>query len=222
MLLDWWERQKNSLNFIPVLYTKNQTQGIGQKNRTWYSDNGSLTFSVILPVHEIISLTPLEISLLIRNFISTSHNIELQLKWPNDLVDTQNKKYGGILCHSRNHHVVIGIGLNLYPAQENLISHLNAGYLFSNPSFNPQDFLNSLLIYLQTNRYQNSELVRDNWMKHCNHRNKQVSLDDEGKKIKGQFLGIGQFGEALIQSEFQKIQTVTNGSLTIDQPSNSN
>jgi len=198
-----------------VVYCPNQLQGIGQKNRTWVSNAGSLTFSLIAVTHEMLSLTPLELALLCRNFIFDTFQIDLKLKWPNDLVDVQNKKYGGILCHSRRKFVVAGIGLNLFPIENQKLEQFQIGYIFSKKTMDNFNFLLQLVEYIVTHRYKDSAQISNDWIAHCSHLNKLVRLEDEAQKISGTFLGLGKFGEAQVLDQAGKIHHITNGSFTI-------
>lgn len=198
-----------------MFYSPNQQQGIGQKNRTWLSNFGSLTFSIILPTHEMLSLTPLELALLCRNFFYDQYKIELKVKWPNDLVDSQNKKYGGILCHSRRNQVVAGIGLNLFSTADKSLDDYQIGYVFEKKILDNYELLLQLVKYLVSNRYNNSAQIHQDWLKHCSHMNKIVRLDDEAQSVTGTFLGIGTFGEALVKDQAGKLHHITNGSFTI-------
>ena len=103
-----------------IVITDNQYEGKGRNNRHWLSiSNKSLTFSIlinkIIPA-ELIAWIPLIVSISIEKALS-NFNINITLKWPNDLI-LDNKKLGGILCESKIignslKKIVIGIGLNI-------------------------------------------------------------------------------------------------------------
>ena len=120
--MNWWEHYPRELNFTPVVHCSRQMAGFGQKNKAWISDEGSLTFSCILSPQSIATWTPLEVALLCRNFLQEHYHLFCHLKWPNDLVDQNGYKLGGIICHMRNNFVVVGIGLNLFPLTNPLLS----------------------------------------------------------------------------------------------------
>lgn len=216
ILLDWWESHNKPLNYIPVLYSHTQTGGIGQKNRPWLSNRGSLTFSFVITTQEILSWTPLEIALICRNFFSENFKIDLKLKWPNDIVDSKNIKYGGIICHSRNQHVVVGIGLNLFPVEDQKLQDMQVGYLFKHEKNQTFQILSELIEYIVTHRYTNPKSIEQDWLEHCNHLNKSITVIDAHKKIIGIFKGLGHFGEALVQNDESQTLSITNGSFTVN------
>jgi len=102
-----------------VVVCGEQTKGKGTGKKTWYSIPGKgLYFSVILfPSRLDLSLLPLTASLAVRDTVLHELNIEISLKWPNDLM-YQTRKIGGILCESSFsgktlNYSIIGIGINV-------------------------------------------------------------------------------------------------------------
>jgi BirA family transcriptional regulator, biotin operon repressor / biotin---[acetyl-CoA-carboxylase] ligase len=106
-----------------LLVARTQTAGRGRAGRNWYSAAGSsLTFSLAWkfgrPVHALMGL-PLAAGVALANALAT-FNVEVALKWPNDVL-FEGKKLAGILIESAsaNHGspevswAVIGIGINI-------------------------------------------------------------------------------------------------------------
>jgi BirA family transcriptional regulator, biotin operon repressor / biotin---[acetyl-CoA-carboxylase] ligase len=95
-----------------------QQSGRGQWGRTWVSPPGGLYLSVAIAPHipadesaQLTLCTALGVAQALR-----SHNIPIDLKWPNDLL-LQGKKFGGILTETsirggKIELAVIGMGLN--------------------------------------------------------------------------------------------------------------
>ena len=103
-----------------------QTAGRGRHGRTWFSPLGGLYVSVVL--HQTTSPTvTLMAGVAAAEGVRTATGVEVELEWPNDLVTTggagdapipRRQKLGGILCETGPHDtVVVGIGLNLSPAE---------------------------------------------------------------------------------------------------------
>ncbi len=226
MLIHWLENYSKDINFIPVLHTPDQTSGVGQKDRVWKSDEGSLTFSFILAPQIIPTWTPLEMALLVRSFIQKKFTLSLQLKWPNDLVDSQGKKYGGIICHMRKNKVVIGIGLNVfntYKMNEQNDDQYFPGYILENSKvIDLISVLHELIEFICSHRYQDAKDISTDWLTYCAHHKKNVCIKDNHQFTEGVFLGLGDFGEAKILDKSGAEIKVTNGSLTFDKSSNSN
>ncbi len=105
---------------IPLLViTSNQTSGRGQRGNVWWSDQGSLTFSVVFD-GDLIK-TPGLISFAAAIAVSRAIQAENaaldpKLKWPNDIY-LANRKIAGILIESfikRGRRLfVVGIGINV-------------------------------------------------------------------------------------------------------------
>ncbi len=103
-----------------VILADRQLQGRGRQGRSWFSDPGSLTFSVLLrppisPMH-----APLYTLLAGVSVAEALPEVQgLWVKWPNDLW-IGDQKAGGILCEleasaGKVAAIVVGIGLNLTP-----------------------------------------------------------------------------------------------------------
>ncbi len=101
-----------------LLVAKHQSAGQGRLGRRWHSGNGSLTFSLGMP------LTPKDwsgLSLAVGLSVAQSLHPDIMLKWPNDLWWNKRKLAGiliettdrGLLSEKASRYVVIGIGLNI-------------------------------------------------------------------------------------------------------------
>lgn len=108
-----------------VLVAEAQTAGRGRRGNQWLSPFGTnLYFSFYWSLQRGIQAAmglSLVIGVAVADLLQQLLNIELQLKWPNDLyIDGQ--KVGGILVElaGQGHascDVVIGLGLNIYLAE---------------------------------------------------------------------------------------------------------
>jgi len=103
-----------------------QTAGRGRRNRPWHgSDTGSLLFSLALPWRRdpaAGAAVTLACGLAVAECLS-AHGVDVQLKWPNDVL-LGGRKLAGILTQMAEdprgaRTLVIGMGLNLVvePAQ---------------------------------------------------------------------------------------------------------
>jgi BirA family biotin operon repressor/biotin-[acetyl-CoA-carboxylase] ligase len=96
-----------------------QTAGRGSRGRRWQSPRGGLWLSVLLrPAKEATELLSLRAGLAVAGALERAHpQIELRIKWPNDLF-WRDRKVGGVLCEARwsgesPAWTVVGVGLNL-------------------------------------------------------------------------------------------------------------
>ncbi len=93
-----------------------QTAGRGRFRRRWFSDRDSLTASFLLHTDETAFPDPKYVTptagLAAAIAIERITGLEVQIRWPNDIIH-QQRKLAGLLCESRHHAVVIGLGLNV-------------------------------------------------------------------------------------------------------------
>jgi BirA family transcriptional regulator, biotin operon repressor / biotin---[acetyl-CoA-carboxylase] ligase len=105
-----------------VYFADEQRTGRGRGDHSWHSAPGEgLYVSVLLrpsiaPAH--LPLIPLAAGLAAASAISIASNLEIDVRWPNDLL-VGERKTGGILVESKTEgndvsFVVIGIGINVH------------------------------------------------------------------------------------------------------------
>lgn len=103
-----------------VIIANRQTAGIGTHGRCWYSGSDNIAMSIIYkPNCDITKLDGITINIAksIQEAISELYNIELKIKYPNDLL-LNNKKICGILTEintisKRVNYLIISIGFNV-------------------------------------------------------------------------------------------------------------
>src|SRR3954471_14867959 len=108
-------RKQHKLFAPAIVLTPHQIAGRGRGSNTWWSGDGSLTVTFVLPVqdHRLPHQIPLIAGLSVRNAIASHTGIDdIQLKWPNDLL-FHGKKLAGLLCERLDHVDLIGLGLNV-------------------------------------------------------------------------------------------------------------
>lgn len=108
-----------------VLVAEEQTSGRGRLDRGWSSPRGAgLTLSVLLrpaPPPNAWGWLPILAGLAALDAVRTVSDVAVALKWPNDLLlGTDQSKAAGILAESGDGAVVIGIGLNVSTAADEL------------------------------------------------------------------------------------------------------
>jgi BirA family biotin operon repressor/biotin-[acetyl-CoA-carboxylase] ligase len=99
-----------------------QTEGKGQRGKNWISNPGeNITFSVVIRPQACFQKKTLAfnafITLVCRDFISRILQLDVQIKWPNDLF-INDRKAGGILIENRFvgdnwKWAIVGIGINV-------------------------------------------------------------------------------------------------------------
>ena len=114
---DWAaELRKRGEMFAPaVVLADEQTAGRGRGTNMWWSREGSLTVTFVLPVDEHVEphQLPLIAGLAARGAAAElSGDNGVQLKWPNDLL-YGGKKLAGLLCERILGADLVGIGVNV-------------------------------------------------------------------------------------------------------------
>ena len=109
---------KNETSFCFI--AEEQTSGRGTKGRKWISPYGtniylSLAWKSSIPINKINGLS-LAVAVTISEMLNKELNLDIKIKWPNDLI-LKEQKVGGILIETsfkKNYlEIVIGVGLNV-------------------------------------------------------------------------------------------------------------
>jgi len=195
-----------------LVSTSHQTGGHGRRGTTWKHLDQALAFSFTLKPNEKLTLTPLEVGCLLSKFFSPY----LSLKWPNDLINDRKEKVGGIICQLVGDIIVVGVGINLYvdPSIEFDFPYPVGGLFKDKPDLE-NNFHSTLALELYRHILKNRlspQQTKENFIKYCSHLNQQVKITDHTKEFSGYFLGISPLGEAILESNGEKIKVLT-GSL---------
>lgn len=111
---------------LPRLYlADDQTAGRGRHGRTWASNQGTLTFSLLIdwPLDDDCPTRLLSLAVGVGVARAIEHSfapLRTQLKWPND-VQIDFGKVAGVLIersHSNRRRAVIGVGMNVSRAPD--------------------------------------------------------------------------------------------------------
>ncbi|MBC7537198.1 MAG: biotin--[acetyl-CoA-carboxylase] ligase [Bacteriovorax sp.] len=208
-------KQKNVL-----ISCSEQTQGIGRRGNCWDTYPNSLAMSFTLKPNENATLTPLEIGLITINYFKKKFNKDLFLKWPNDLLTSDGKKCGGILCQYVDQEtVVVGLGINLGKIEAPEKSSYRHGLgsvdqTLELKTFDQEKISNELYNNLLLERFESPKDLKESFNKHCFHMNKDVFIFEDEKDHIGKFIGIGDNGEALVDID-STIHSFLSSSLTI-------
>jgi BirA family transcriptional regulator, biotin operon repressor / biotin---[acetyl-CoA-carboxylase] ligase len=110
---------------LPIcVWTKRQTSGRGRGRHTWWSDPGSLTFTLAIDpdAHGLVLESEPKLALatavaVIEALIELDlSSPALGIRWPND-IECEGRKLGGILPErvetDRGHRILIGVGINV-------------------------------------------------------------------------------------------------------------
>lgn len=187
---------------------ENQISGRGRGENKWTAMPGTLCLSLNLAPHKVMSFTALEVSVLVAMFFE-SRGKALKLKWPNDLWDETQKKCGGILIQGNQNIFSAGIGVNLYSASEEFGAVYNSTF-----EMDKKVWAKDLCEFILQHRFQSTERLKEEWMNRCGHLGEFVRVTEGSDVVQGRFIGLGEFGEALLQSG-DDVLKIYNGSLRL-------
>jgi BirA family biotin operon repressor/biotin-[acetyl-CoA-carboxylase] ligase len=105
-----------------VVVADHQTAGRGRQGRTWEAPAGSsLLMSVLLkpPAERPLPQVALVAGTAVADALELLTELAVQIKWPNDVM-MRRTKVAGILAEARDGAVVLGIGVNLNQAHDEL------------------------------------------------------------------------------------------------------
>lgn len=115
-----------------IVIADEQTAGRGRGGKSWLAPKGTaLLFSIVLrptkPLDRYAApgATPIRVGLAAARAIERCAGIDVQLKWPNDLLVAGKGKLAGILCEGSLNdadggYIVAGIGINVTQAPVDL------------------------------------------------------------------------------------------------------
>ena len=114
------ELAQDPASHFTVVIAEHQTVGRGRLNRKWYSSDGGLWFTLILKPDTPPPLSYLynfAASLSLSQTLNTLFDVNVSVKWPNDLL-LKGKKLAGLLSETQTRgdmveFINIGIGLNV-------------------------------------------------------------------------------------------------------------
>ena len=226
--------KENFIKTTYVAYTFNQTNGKGQRGKTWDSEPGkNLAFSLCLfpenvKVKDQFSFNMI-VSLFLFNILKSLKIPDLKIKWPNDIL-SGGKKICGILNEFKVRgdsveNIIIGFGLNIN--QENFDNLPNASSLkLINKITYDLNNLTALIIqslkrydYLNPKPELELKKINNNYNRNLYKLNNFSNFKDSEKKIfQGKIISVDKDGLLKMRLKngnienynFQEIQMVLN------------
>lgn len=183
-----------------LISCEHQTSGRGQYSRTWDTYKHSLCFSFNLKKCPTTTLTSLEVGVHLLNYFKSIYNIELNIKWPNDLLNLDDQKVGGILIQSfRDDEFAVGIGLNFFPTKFSPDYRTPAGSIFKKDfSWVKKEEAVKIYNYILSRRLPVDEII-PSWNTKCAHLNREILFVEDDIEYRGIFKGLGDHGQAQLE-----------------------
>lgn len=192
-----------------VCITTQQTQGKGQHNRHWLSDNNSTLLSIrrIFSANVNLNGLSLVVGLALIETLKDYGIANLQLKWPND-VYYQDKKLAGILIENtiqdQDQSVVIGIGVNIDVDIDCQTLWIDLHSISDKPisQFDlSKDLINKTMQFCRIFEDKGFVHFSQQWMSVDYLVGKQVRYDDKKQVFTGLCCGVSDEGVLLIKAK---------------------
>jgi BirA family biotin operon repressor/biotin-[acetyl-CoA-carboxylase] ligase len=198
-----------------------QTKGRGRKDRSWFSPEGGLWFSVILypniPTQYAMLIT-MATSISIVQAIKELTGLSAVIKWPNDLL-LEGKKICGILTEldaelDRINYSVVGVGINVNNVLEDeLCNKANSIFNIYNSKISRVDLLRLIIKYLDVNYAKlisnDYNYIRELWFENTDIIGRNVRLKLEKYEIEGIVIDIDDTGALILENIDKKIKIVS-------------
>lgn len=186
-----------------LITTEEQTSGIGRQGSPWDFHKGSLAFSFTLTPNPIVTLTTIEVGLILCQLM------DLKIKWPNDLLNKDGKKVGGIIASLVKDKLIVGVGVNsdLEPIRGNYPYDASGIKIKTSPL--------KIYSHLLSSRIAQADILKM-WSKYSLYDGKKVVIVDGTHRSHGIFSGIGPDGEALLLQNNQICRVFTGSLFLVD------
>ncbi|MEI6831127.1 MAG: biotin--[acetyl-CoA-carboxylase] ligase [Candidatus Omnitrophota bacterium] len=206
-----------------LVLAESQTKGRGRLGRSWFSPKyKGIYLSLILrpkitPVASPILTLLTAVS--ICEAVKEVTDLDVQIKWPNDIL-IHNKKLAGILTEmnaevDKVNFVVIGIGLNVNNDRKSLIAGATSLKEQVGRTISRILVLQELLRRIEKNysllEDKGSEIIIDKWRSFTITLGRRVKVYCQNKHVEGQATDIDQDGGLLIRKDSGIIQKVMSG-----------
>lgn len=199
-----------------------QLNGYGRNSQSWVFTPGSLAFSFSFSPPQTLSLAPLEVAVSLIEYFQRQHQVSLKLKWPNDLIIQNNLKCGGILIDAINNQLcAAGVGVNIGMSPKLNDSDYQAGHLVTSEEMTTKQITHQFYHFFLNHRTSDN-LIIHKWMQSCIHIDQMVQIhhkeainDGIKRELEGIFIGVDQYGRALIKDSKEKVHAISSGSLKL-------
>ncbi|WP_434510834.1 biotin--[acetyl-CoA-carboxylase] ligase [Desulfitobacterium sp. AusDCA] len=200
-----------------VILAKRQTAGRGRMQRAFASPAGGIWMTVVLkPRLSLTDASKLTLStgVALAQACRRLYGLEVQIKWPNDLV-YQGEKIAGILGEvvgewNAVQTMILGVGINANLERKDLPSDFSATTL-KELLGQPIDlnklviaFLEELETEVDSLEKGDSEGLRSRWMSYAAGIGKKVQIERAGELYTGILKGISVNGELILEENNQE------------------
>ncbi len=226
---DYLQQLTDNKEQLRICLAEQQTHGRGRFNRSWYSPAGqniylSIRYSFRKPIDQLAGLS-LVVGLAITNTLASLCQIQVQVKWPNDIVYEDLKLAGSLIEIAaqtpRSCAAIIGIGINVNMKDD--VQHITQPWTsLQNVTGSDHDrnhlcaeLITQLLDYLS--RFERDSLAdfMPQWQQHDYLLNKKIKLAVHQQEFSGIARGINPQGNLLLELSDHSIKVCSAGDTTL-------
>jgi len=209
-----------------IVIAESQTAGKGRRGRSWHSEQeNGLYFSIVLRPKVPPGFAPLftlGTAVAIHNAIEANSGLQVDIKWPNDLL-LDGRKFCGILAEmqaefDRVNSLIIGAGINVNHEQlpADISETATSLRMASGRSHSRIEILVEFLEEFENllSRFERSgpASIIDEWTKHSSFANgRRLQINDGFHLIDGITRGLNPFGALRLETPDGKIEEVYSG-----------
>ncbi len=211
-----------------VVITEEQTAGKGRLGRPWQANpNENLMFSLVLRPRvsaDSLNLLPLYVAVAVAQAIEAVTGLNVDCKWPNDIL-YKGKKVAGILIEgsvkqNAVDYVVIGIGVNVNQVRFDgeLSTKASSLRMEARKEIDRAVLFREILKGLESDymSFQTSgfQSVVPQWLARSSMVNRTISISQQGNTISGVVKGLSADGGLVLQTNGAE-KTVFAGDVTV-------
>ena len=213
-----------------IIIAESQTAGRGRLGRTWHSEReAGIYFSMVLFPKAPPSLAPLftlGTAVAMHNAVERYSGLDIDIKWPNDLL-IGKKKFCGILSEIQAEvdlvkTMVIGVGLNVNHEQlpEEISDRatslrMASGRIQSRIEILLEFFEEFENIYMEFERKGPKSII-DQWTRFSSFANgRKIEVHDGVRKIAGVTRGLNALGALRVEQKGGPIEEVYSGDVVV-------
>jgi len=196
-----------------IVIAEKQTAGRGRLDRKWTSPEGGMWFSLIIhPKFDVSTstLVPIAGAVALAKSIKSTLNVDVSVKWPNDIT-MDGKKVAGMLVDASFQannidYLILGIGINFDIDSKKIEKRLSKSPNFyginslrkKDDDTPPKILLREFLVQFekiltQLNKGEKTKIVKE-WTKKADNIGKKISINTADGKISGISQGIDNDG----------------------------
>ncbi len=208
-------------DFNTVLVAEKQNSGKGKGDRIWVSQKSNNIYMSIL-----INANDEKINYFNYSFLSAisvlktieilaNKNVDLKVKWPNDVL-INNKKFCGILLEKDRDKLVIGIGINIDNYPENTLFKATS-LKEEGINLKKEDVINKFVEIFEkfSNKLQstnNFEEIKSIWLNYAYNLGKKIKVSGKNE-IEGIFKDLDSEGTLILEIENGEIYKIVSGDI---------